>query len=139
MEGVEASGTEKLYAMCDIREGDELCRGLNVVGTDRKGICYCDKLMQLGQGITYCDLRKPRADRKVELRLKPLLRTRCASRRRQLATANFSDVIQRASDCQMHASIMLCLATSRLRACYLWENWRSLLETVVLVVILTSQ
>eukprot|EP00439_Symbiodinium_sp_Y106_P009584 s4112_g1.t1 len=39
------SGTEKLYAMCDIREGDELC-------------------------ITYCDLRKPRADRKVELRLK---------------------------------------------------------------------
>ncbi|CAE7260538.1 set5, partial [Symbiodinium necroappetens] len=39
------SGTEKLYAMCDIREGEELC-------------------------ITYCDLRKPRADRKEELRLK---------------------------------------------------------------------
>ena len=25
MEGTEASGTEKLYAMCDIREGEELC------------------------------------------------------------------------------------------------------------------
>ena len=51
------------------------------VDTGRNGMSYSGKLLQLGPGITYCDLRKPRADRKEELRLKPLLRTRCATSR----------------------------------------------------------